>query len=68
MIETRITGTVVNKIKKSKENSREVIIPLPLFMLTFQIMEDIKKIDEILSYKSQNQTSGIINESFSWET
>lgn len=35
---------VVNKIKKTKENNKEVRIPLPIFMLTFDHGEDIKKI------------------------
>lgn len=38
---------VANKIKKSTVNGREIITPLPLFMLTFQNSEDIKKIYDI---------------------
>jgi hypothetical protein len=38
---------VVNKIKKTRDNGKENIIPLPLFMLTFDNTEDIKKIHEI---------------------
>jgi hypothetical protein len=38
---------VVNKIKKNKNNGKEYIIPLPLFMLTFENTEDIKKLYEI---------------------
>lgn len=38
---------VVNKIKKSKKGDEETRIPLPLFMLTFDNKEDIRKIYEI---------------------
>lgn len=38
---------VTNKLKKTKVNGVDVITPLPLFMLTFENTEDIKKIYEI---------------------
>lgn len=38
---------VVNKIKKVKENNVEKKIPLPMFMLTFETNENIKKIYSI---------------------
>ena len=38
---------VVNKIKKTKVNDKEIITALPLFMLTFDNSEDIKEIYNI---------------------
>lgn len=38
---------VHNKIKKSKINEKTIIIPLPLFVLTFENTEDINKIFDI---------------------
>jgi hypothetical protein len=38
---------VVNKIKTIKENGEYKRIPLPLFMLTFESSQDIKKVYDI---------------------
>lgn len=46
MIDFKILD-VVNKIRRTREGDRETRIPLPLFLLTFENTEDIKRIYEI---------------------